>query len=185
MSRNRERGSAMLVTLILVAALLAGAAVLVSMQLASNKSTDLSRTSMSSLHCAEAGLALARSTVQSNSSSWNTGLSPSGAISTSSEPGWLHDGIEVAAGNAASSNAAHDLDGDGNRDLIIYLKDNHDEGSGSDAQTADADGRVWVVSRCIKYADTVKEVEELVEMSGAASCYQAQEGGCFGNGNSN
>lgn len=185
MSRNRERGSAMLVTLILIAALLAGAAVLVSMQLASNKSTDLSRTSMSSLHCAEAGLALARSVVQSNSGSWNTGLSPATPITTSDEPSWLHDAIEVAAGNAATSNVAHDLDGDGAADVIIYLKDNHDELSGGDIQGTDFDGRVWVVSRCIKYPDTVKEVEELVEMAGAATCYQAQEGGCFGNGNSN
>jgi hypothetical protein len=49
----------MLVTLILITALLSGAAVLVSLQLSANRSTDLMRTGMSSLACAEAGLAAA------------------------------------------------------------------------------------------------------------------------------
>src|ERR1041385_1812807 len=168
MTRNRQRGSAMLVTLILIAALLAGAAVLVSMQLASNKSTDLSRTSMQSLHCAEAGLALARSSVQGNSSLWNSWLQTATPTAT---PSTLSALIETAAGSP--SPAAQDLDGDGTADVVIFLRDNDDDAD----QATDADGRVFVVSRCVKYADTPKEVEELVEMSGAATCYQAQEGG--------
>jgi len=43
MKRDSQRGSAMLVTLIITVALLAGAAVLVSLQLSANKSTELSR----------------------------------------------------------------------------------------------------------------------------------------------
>ena len=49
MNREKERGSAMLVTLVLIAALIGGAAVVVSMQLASTKSADITKTGMSSL----------------------------------------------------------------------------------------------------------------------------------------
>src|ERR1044071_9447894 len=101
--RNRERGSAMLVTMIIIAALFAGGVVLVSMQLASNKSSEVGRTGMTALYCAEAGLSAARPVVAANQSNWATAIAASGASTPdTSEPSWLASGI-----------GSHDLDGDG------------------------------------------------------------------------
>jgi len=69
--RIRQRGSAMLVTMIIISSLLAGAAVLVSMQLASNRSSDITRSGLSATYCAEAGLSAARSVVAANYNNWN------------------------------------------------------------------------------------------------------------------
>jgi len=170
--KNRQRGSAMLVTLIIVTALLGGSAVLVAMQLSSNRSADLSRTGLSALYCAEAGLAAAQPVVQANMGSWNGSLYVSG---TPVEPAWLYAGITTAA---------HDLDGDGVDDYMVYLKDDDDE-IGTNDPTTDINQRIYIVSRCIKYADTVKEVEELVMSSGGGNCYHSQLGNCFNNGNGN
>lgn len=171
MTRQSERGSAMLITLVLIASLIAGAAVVVSMQLSSTKSADVTKTGMTSLYCAEAGLAAAHSFVASNKASWNAALALS-AVGTYTEPTWL------------SSAFSHDLDGDGAPDFELYLKDNDDE-TGTNDLAADLDGRVWIISRCIKYTDNPKQVGELVEASGGSQCYESQEGGCGGNGNAN
>ena len=164
--RQRERGSAMLVTLILISALLAGAAVLAAMQLSSTRSSDLTRTGMSSTYCAEAGLAIARSYVAANYTGW------AGNLGTGVEPSWL-------------SGMSHDIDGDTLSDFTIYLRDNDDELTGSNNTAVDNDLRIFIVSRCTKYAENPKEVEELVQYSGGGTCYQSQQGGCWGNGNSN
>lgn len=166
--RNSERGSAMLVTLMLVAALLGGATVLISTQLASTRGADIARTSMLASYCAEAGLAAARPVVTSNYAQWT------GALGTGTEPTWLASAIN------------HDLDGDGVADFVITLKDNDDEAPPLAADAAhDNDLRIFVVSRCVKYGEVPKEVEELVQYSGGGTCYQSQEGGCASNGNSN
>jgi len=167
--RTRQRGSAMLVTLIIISALLAGAAVLVSMQISSSRSSDLSRTGMTATYCAEAGLSAARPVVASHYSSWAGSFYTGGTIT---EPSWLSSGI-----------GSHDLDGDGSADFIVYLVDNDDETPND--KSKDNDLRTFIVSKCIKYPDTPKAVEELVEFKGGGTCYQSQEGGCSGNGNSN
>ena len=165
--RNPQRGAAMMVTMIMVGALLAGSAVLVSMQISSNRSTDLSRSSMSAMYCAEAGLSAARPVVAANYPLWNA------ALGQSTEPSWL-------------SGIVHDLDGDGVADFVITLKDNDDEQSpAANDLTHDNDLKVFIVSTCTKYPDTPKQVEELAQYNGAGSCYQSQVGGCGGNGNSN
>ena len=166
MKRNGERGSAMLVAMILMAALLAGAAVLVSLQLSSNRGTEMTRTGISALYCAEAGLTASRQTIAINQSDWGTYLG------SSAEPSWL-------------STVEHDLDGDNADDFTIRLVDNFDEQSGSDAPAADLDGRIYIVSRCIKYPDTPREVRELITFTEVQHCYSAQRGGCAGNGNMN
>ena len=166
-TRNPQRGSAMLITVLLVTALFAGAAVLVSMQLASTRSTDVTRTGLSSLYCAEAGLAAARSVVANNYAGW------AGSLGSASEPSWL-------------SGINHDLDGDGSPDFMITLKDNDDELPPlTNDLTRDNDLQVFIVSTCTKYPETKKQVEELVQFNLNATCYQSQEGGCGGNGNSN
>lgn len=185
-TRNSQRGSAMLVTLIIIGALLAGGAVLVSLQISSNRSTDLTRSGMTALYCAEAGLSAARPIVAANYTrvgtvtpeGWASALVASGGGSTA-EPTWL------AAGINAALPAGHDLDGDGSPDFEVYLKDNGDESSGADDPTIDNDLRVFIVSKCIKYPDTPKEVEELVQFTGGGSCMPDQAGGQDGNGNKN
>ena len=175
MNREKERGSAMLVTLVLIAALIGGAAVVVSMQLASTKSADVTKTGMSSLYCAEAGLAAAHYVVAANKTKWASALAASAGGDTS-EPSWIttalgsHDLTNPTTGTAI--------------DFQIYLKDNDDE-TGSNDLAADIDGKIFIISRCLKYADNPKQVGELIEASGGNNCYESQEGGCGGNGNAN
>lgn len=172
MKRNSQRGSAMLVTMILMAALLAGAAVLVSLQLSSNRSTELTRTGISALYCAEAGLQATRATVVANQSAWGSNLG------TGVEPTFL-------------SAISHDVNGDGvgiaaaGGDFTVTLEDNDDEQSGSDNQGSDFDGKIYLVSTCNLYPDTPREVRELLSYTTITNCYNAQRGGCGGNGNMN
>lgn len=169
--RATQRGSAMLVTLIIIASLLAGAAVLVSLQLNSDRSTDLTRSGMSALYCAESGLSAARSVVGQNYGLWNDTLLAGGTT----EPSWLYNGI-----------GSHDLDGDGVDDFAVYIKDNDDEQSPlSNNLTHDNDLQVFVVSTCLKYPDTPKAVTELILYNGGTGCYPWQIGGCGGDGNGN
>jgi hypothetical protein len=165
-TRNPERGSAMLVTMIVISAILAGATVLVSLQLAANRSTDLTRTGISALYCAEAGLTASRSTIAANQTTWADWLG------TGNEPSFL-------------TSINHDVDGDNVADWEVTLEDNFDETSGADDPDADLDSRIFVVSRCIKYPDTPREVRELINYSQLSNCYNSQRGGCGGNGNMN
>lgn len=171
MTRDSQRGSAMLVTLVLIAALIGGAAVVVSMQLASTKSADVTKTGMTSLYCAEAGLAAAHTAVVNNKTNWAAALAAS-AGGDYTEPSWLLSAF------------SHDLDGDGTNDFKVYIKDNDDE-TGTNDLSADIDGKIFIISACTKYADNPKQVGELIEASGGNNCYESQEGGCGGNGNSN
>ena len=164
MTRQSQRGSAMLITMIMISALLAGAAVLISLQLASNRSTDLTRTGISALYCAEAGLTASRTIIAANQPNWNA------ALGTGTEPAWLA-GVD------------HDIDDDGSPDFVITLEDNPDESP--PVATQDSDGRVFIVSRCIKYPDVPKVVKELVGYQQASNCYGSQQGGCAGNNNMN
>jgi Tfp pilus assembly protein PilX len=172
--RNSERGSAMLVTLIIISALLAGAVVLVSMQLASNRSTDLARNSMTALYCAEAGLHAARRVIaNANKTDRDVAL----AQSAGGDPTFMQTGI-----------LSHDLDGDGLADFHVYLKDNDDEvaAAGANNLAADIDNQIWIISVCDKYVETPKAVSELVnivEQSG--TLYDWQAGGAMGNNNYN
>lgn len=154
----------MLVTMVIMAALLAGAAVMVSMGIRSTRDAGMMRAKITSLHCAEAGIIAARATIASNYGLWND------ALAQGTEPSWLA-GID------------HDIDDDGAPDFTITLRDNHDEQP--DDQTRDNDLAVFIVSTCIKYADTPTEVVELVRYNGGGNCYDAQLGGCGGNANAN
>lgn len=176
MKRNRERGSAMLITMIIISALLAGAAVLVSMQLVSNRSADITRSGLAATYCAEAGLSAARAAVAANYHQWNAAFTACNATFPCPEPAWLQ-------GPAIN----HDVDGDNVPDYQLYIKDNDDEllPSPNDLKV-DSDQRVFIVSLCIKYADTPKEVEELVEFSGGGQNYRMQQGlGRYSGGNNN
>jgi hypothetical protein len=172
----------MLVTLIVTSALLAGAAVLASMQLGSTRSSDLERSGLSALYCAEAGLSAARPVVAANYTNWATALG-SAAVGITSEPAWLSTGINA---NCPTTPYCHDLDGDHVDDFSVYIKDNDDEIYPIVNNPAiDNDLRVWIVSKCTKYTDTVQEVEELVQWTGGGTKYNDQAGGASGNGNVN
>lgn len=172
--RKARRGSAMLVTLIIIGALLAGAGVLLSVQMAANRSSDLTRTGMTALYCAEAGLAAARDVVAENYVDWKTSLC---GTATCTEPAWLSTGID-----AKTNPKQHDLDGDGIADFTVWLRDNRDELTTANDPAVDTDLQVFIVSKCIKFPDTPKQVEELVLFSGGAECYPWQLGGCSGAG---
>jgi len=171
MNRSRtshQRGSAMLVTLIVIGALLAGGAVLVSLQVASNRSSDLTRSGTSALYCAEAGLTAARPFVAQNYLQWNA------ALLAGTEPTWLSTPL-----------GAHSIDGDAIADYQISLRDNDDEVSPiANDLTHDNDQTIYIVSKCIKFPDTEKEVVELVTYTGTTGCLKTQQGGCGGDGNS-
>jgi hypothetical protein len=176
--RQRERGSAMLVTMILITALLAGAGVLLSLQLSSTRSADLTRTNISAVFCAEAGLAAARPIVAENYAQLRVSLCATYRTDPAScvEPAWLSAAIDAGA--------THDLDGDGDADFALYIRDNDDE-AGTNDPTVDNDLRVFVSARCLMYPDTPKQVDELVEHNGSFGCIGNMIGGADGDGNSN
>jgi hypothetical protein len=152
-----------------MAALLAGAAVLVSLQLGSSRSTELTRTGISALYCAEAGLTATRATIAANQSAWGTWLG------TGNEPTFIQD-----------PTVEHDLNGDTTNDFIVTLEDNFDDiPPATQNQNADSDGKIYIVSRCLMYPDTPREVRELISFSSLSHCYGSQRGGCGGNGNMN
>jgi len=154
----------MLVTMIVIAALLSGAAVLTSLQMASTRSMSLTKSKSSALYCAEAGLATARATVAASYPLWNEALAGEG------EPSWL---LAID----------HDLDGDSVDDFEIRLRDNADEAA--DDPTRDNDLTVFIVSTCTNHPETPVQVTELVRYNGGGNCYRSQYGGCGGNANEN
>jgi hypothetical protein len=175
MKRSSEHGGAMLVTLILISSVLTGASVMVSMQLSSNRQTELVRTGLSSNYCAEAGLVAARSVVATQYTNWASALQAcaSGPFPCA-EPQWLKTAV-----------GSHDLDGDGVDDFALYIKDDDDELTGANDTSVDTNLRVYLISRCIKYPDYQREMQELVQFSGAGQGYESQQGGNGGNGNTN
>ena len=172
--KTPERGSAMLVTMILIAALLGGAAILSSLQISSIRSTSLARSRMTATFCAEAGLAASHVSVSKNYNLWNLALCrPSCAAPA--QPSWL--------GSTAFS---HDLDGDGVDDFSLTLRDDDDEiAPAANDPTIDINYKVYLVSTCLKYPETPVQVMELVKYAPTAQCYQSQEGGCNSRGNMN
>jgi hypothetical protein len=135
----------MVVVMLVIAATLAASALLTSMQSTSSHAAELTKSSLTGLYCAEAGLAAARATVIANVASWD----PSLGVAT--EPGWL-------------SAVPHDIDGDGADDFRITLRDNDDEPANDLAH--DTDQAVFIVSTCIKHPDTPTQVTELVTSTG-------------------
>jgi Tfp pilus assembly protein PilX len=174
--RHGERGSAMLVTMIIISALLAGAAVLVSIQLSSTKATELERNGLASLYCAEAGLRAAEPTVSTNYQTLVAHLCYAGNAATTD-----CTGNTTGLDNTVFS---HDIDGDGVDDFRITLKDDDDESTTNDPST-DINNKIFIVSTCIKYSDAPKQVMELIEYTSQAQCDPRQKGGCNNRGNNN
>ena len=177
MTRKRQRGSAMLVTMIIVAALLAGAAVLASMQVNSNKATELTRDGLASLYCAEHGLTIGKQAVLDAYGTWNTALAANCADSDCTslvEPTFTGSGV-----------FSHDIDGGAaSVDFRVFIRDDDDDSTTQD-YTTDSNDTIFIVSRCIKYPDNPKQVEMLIKYTPGMPPYCAQEGGCNSRGNAN
>jgi hypothetical protein len=168
--RQRERGSAVLLTMIVIVALLGGGAVLLGMQISSTRSTELTRSNMTALYCAEAGLNAARPIIGSNYP-WDANLG------TGVQPAYL---LHPTLLN-------HDLDGDGVSDYTITLKDNDDEGALGLANNParDNDLTIWVISTCTKFPENQKQVSELIRYNIRGELYKDQAGGKAGIGTDN
>jgi hypothetical protein len=170
--KGSHRGSAMLVTMILVSSLLAAGGTLVGLELSSVKAGAAQRGGLSALYCAEAGLAKARDAVAANYAQWSASLA---TYPSTDEPSWL-----------AAAIGSHDLDGDGVADFTVYIKDDLDEQSPlANDMTHDNNMRVFVVAKCISNPETPREIEELIEVTGGGTCYKTQFGGCHNDGNTN
>ncbi|RMH40618.1 MAG: hypothetical protein D6689_13245 [Deltaproteobacteria bacterium] len=161
-----QRGSAMVVVLILLVALLGAGGVAIYVQLADTRSTGLIRQARDALSCAEAGLAEGRVWAGQNYGLWAAILDGDPSNDPSNYP------------------LRGDIDGDGNDDWEVQLMDNDDEmPPAANDTTRDNDLRVFVVARCIRYPTTPREVIELVRYEGGGAIYRNQSG--QGSGNTN
>jgi hypothetical protein len=172
----------MMVTLIIIASLLAGGAVVVAMQLGSNRGTDLTRSGMTATYCAETGLERAGPQVTAAYLTWNT---PPNLCANAVESTCVPANPGAEAPIFAGIN--HDIDGDGIPDFVLYLRDDDDDAGSATNQvrTTDSNSKIFIVSTCIKFPDTPKQVKELVSYGGGGNCYPGQLGGCNSNGNDN
>ena len=174
--RNGQRGTAILITMLLTVSLLAGGAVLLGMQLSGTRSVDVARTKTLALHCAEAKIAAARQVVAASYASW------SGQICNPPAP--LGTGTCVIGGAAGEptflSAIVRDLDFPLNgADFRIHLVDNDD---GDANMAADNDLQVYVVSTCIKYGDIKQQVRELIKITPGNQGKEEQKNGSIGIG---
>ena len=168
-SHDPQRGSAMILVVTIIAALTAGAGVMVYLQLQSTRSAALVVGGRGALYCAEAGLATARDIFGANAASWNAMIDADPA----NDPTWYP--------------LTGDIDGDNQSDYTVTLRDNDDELPPLDNDPAkDNDSRVFIVSTCTKYPNTPRTILELVTYQSGGIAYRNQSGGGAGNtGNNN
>ena len=166
MRRRKEHGGAMMVTLIIILVLLAGAAMLVSIEVNSTRSTGMTRTGVTAMYCAEAGLTGARQVVANNYGQWPNNFCTNPNHDLCTEPTWIQSGF------------VHDLDGDGDVDVKVLLVDNDDEVASGLANdpAVDVDRRVFIVAKCLTFPEAQRELSELVEVEGGVACNEAQKG---------
>ena len=166
---RRERGAALAVTLIMVTALLAGGALAMYMQLADTRGAQYVTESRGALFCAEAGLSAGRPYVSLNVASW--------PLMLDGDPGNDPEGYPIEG----------DLDGDGVADFRVEITDNDDElPPVENDPDLDIDATIFMVSTCLKYPDTPRQVLEMISFSGGGTNYRNQSGqGAGGTNNAN
>jgi hypothetical protein len=165
--QSAERGAAMTITMMLVLALLAAGALAFYLSMADTHSAIYVTQSRGALFCAEAGLSGARDYVSSSAGEWPQMLD----TDTGNDPA----GYPVEG----------DLDGDGNNDWRVTIRDNDDEYP-TDDPNVDTDGTIFMVSTCLGYPDTPREVLEMISFSGGGTNYRDQSGqGAGGSNNAN
>ena len=171
MSRNKQRGAAMMVVMIVMAALMTAGGVAIYVSTSETRSTGYVASSRQALFCAEAGLAAARSTVTANYASWGAVLD----ATVGNDPAWYP--IEGYL----------DDTGSGDPDYIVTIRDNDDEKAPAANDPAnDTDLQVYVQATCLKFPEIPRSVTELVEYQGGGYVYRNQAGQGAGNsGNAN
>jgi hypothetical protein len=167
--RDGERGATLIVVMVLLVALLAGAGVALSVQLGDTRSVGLIRETRDSTYCAEAGLAASRATISASYASWALLLDGDAA----NDPPWYPIVGDIGDG--------------GDPDYEVTVRDNDDERApNANDPTRDDDLLLFIVARCTRYPDTPREILELVGYEGAGSVYRDQQGqGASNTGNTN
>lgn len=124
--RDRERGSALLTAAAMTTVLMLVLVGLIHYASRSKFRAIAVSRSVSRISCADSGLQLARAYYGRNNPLWNTTFLPNPAIYNAAN--------SIAADATARANliTAHpelfaDLDGDGNPDVYLYVRDNMDE----------------------------------------------------------
>lgn len=164
-----QRGAAMLLVATLLVALLAGGGVALYLQLQSTKSATMTKISRNSLFCAEAGVVASRKVISERISSWSILLDND----ATNDPTWYP--------------FTGDIDGDGENDYEVTIRDNDDEvPPAPNNLEMDVDGRVFAIGRCIRNADISREVIELLVSEQGNYVYRNQAGGgAWNTGNRN
>ena len=152
--RQRERGGALVVVMLVITATIAVSVALAAIQRKSSHAAQTTQTTTTGLYCAEAGLTAARAAVLANVAVWDASLA------SGTEPTWL-------------SMISHDLDGDLAPDFTVTLSDNDDEAVNNLAH--DSDGTIYIVSTCIKQPDSRTQVKELVTSAGTRKLWMRTE----------
>ena len=168
---SRQRGSALMTTLIILAGLLTAAVTSVYLLTAETKATGHTASSRRSLYCAEAGLAMARSIVAANYATWSDALDGD----PGNDPAWypIRGRLDGATTGAP--------------DFEVSLRDNDDELPPLENDPVrDNDLKVYVVSRCVADPEYPRAVMELIEYSSGGNVYRNQAGqGAANTGNAN
>lgn len=166
----------MVLVITILAALLGIAAIGLSLQLNSTKSTALVKDSRASLYCAEAGLAAARAALIQNRSDWNNVLDGS-SIGT-----WY---VLPPAIPPEEVGIVGDLDGIGplTADYSVVIRDDADGDNNLDRDNNDT---IIVTSTCLLYPTAPATVTEIISLMGRGQAYRNQSGQGSGNtGNAN
>ena len=159
----------MVLVITILAALLGIAAVGLSLQLNSTKSTTLIKESREALFCAEAGLAAGRNVITTNRSDWN----------------------DVLAGNAISWYSNTDpkgFTGDADNDGVggDYWVTIEDDGEADGDKAVDSNDTIIVKSTCVLFPNSPASVIEVISLRGIGHAYRSQSGQGSGNtGNAN
>jgi hypothetical protein len=166
---SSERGAALTVMLIMITALIGIGGLAMYLQLADTRSARYINEARGSLFCAEAGLSVARPYVANHAIDWPQMLDDD----DDNDP----DGYPIEG----------DLDGDGDADFRVEIRDNDDElPPATNDSGVDIDATVFIVSTCLRYPDTPREVLEMVSYGGGGFNYRNQSGqGAGGTNNAN
>ena len=169
--RQAQRGAAMLVVMVVMAALMTAGGLAIYVSTSETRSTGYVSSSRQALFCAEAGLAQARAVVTQNYNTWTQVLD----TNATNDPTWYPiDGYVTD-------------DATGDFDYEVTIRDNDDEiAPTANDPTKDTDLQVYVTSTCLKYPESPKSVTERVRYEGGGYSYRNQSGQGAGNtGNAN
>ena len=205
---RQERGSALMVAMAVSAILLLIIAGLFGYVQAERTRAGRPARELTRKECAEAGLLLARAYFSANVSTWNKYLNdPShlNPVPASWNTSPADPVAAVAAGAAAWTGASapfndlfYDLDGDGKKDVYIYVRDNQDELlPAANNWRKDNDQNVIVGAICISTTLSPRltsgatdpselSIESLLSYNAPSNTYASQaNGGSSNNGNHN